>query len=248
MTTPDFTGKTILITGASRGIGRAAALAFAKAGGEIIAIAKTKGALEELDDEIKEITGRSTALIAADLTNKEISQLGAVLSGRFPVIDVVIANAGVLGELAALTDIDERSWDMTIATNLTANWNLIRQMDPLLRKAKDPRIVFVSTGTTETFKPYWGGYTVSKAGLEALAKTYANEGEPFGIRASILNPGPVRTRMRAKAMPGEDPMTLPHPDEIAPLILELSSPQYSGLGQRINYRDWKEGQDKVEGF
>ena len=246
MTELDFTGKTIFITGASRGIGKGAALAFAKAGADIIALAKNKAALEELDDEISAM-GRHCALIAADLTNEEaMHQLGTILSGRFEAIDAVIANAGILGPLSTLTDIDQKLWDLTLKTNLTANWHLIRELDPLLRKAADPRMVFISTGTTTSFKPYWGAYTVSKAGLEAMAKTYAQEAGPFGVKVSILNPGPTRTKMRAKAFPGEDPMSLPHPDEIAPLILQLASPLYQGEGQRINFQDWRSGKDSVQ--
>ena len=238
----DFTGKIVVITGASRGIGRAAALAFAKAGAHVVAIAKTQGALEDLDHEIGTFNGRAT-LIATDLTNREaMEKLGPALSARFGVVDVLIANAAILGELAPLTDLDHKTWDRTLATNLTVNWELIRQLDPLLRQSKAPRVAFMSSGIVASNRPFWGGYTVSKAGLEALAKTYAQEAASFGIKVSIINPGATRTAMRAKAMPGEDPMTLPHPDEIAPLLLAVSSPSYQGNAELFNFQEWKKAQ------
>ncbi len=229
-----------LVTGASRGIGHSTAKALAAAGAHVIALARTTGALEELDDEIQQAGGSAT-LIPVDVTNAEaIDQLAPALLQRFGKLDIFVANAGVLNDLCPVPDIDRKIWDGVLATNLTANWHLTKVLDPLLRQSDAGRVVYVSTGTTESFKPFWGAYTVSKAGLEALAHTYANEIESSAIRANVLNPGPTRTSMRKVAMPGEDPMTLPHPDEVAELILEMCSPEYQENGVKINYRDWKE--------
>ena len=238
----DLTGRFALVTGASRGIGRSTAIALAKAGAHVIAMARTTGALEELDDEIKSSGGIAT-LIPVDISNSEaIDQLAPALSQRFGKLDIFVANAGALNDLTPITDVDRKIWDGLLSINLTANWHLTKVLDPLLRQSDAGRVVYVSTGTTETFKPFWGAYTVSKAGLEALAKTYANEIATSSIRANILNPGATRTSMRAKAMPGEDPESLPHPDEVAELIVKMCSPAFEQNGARINYREWKRNQ------
>ena len=240
-TTTDLSGRYALVTGASRGIGRATALALAKAGAHVIAIARTTGALEELDDDIKQAGGKAT-LIPVDLTHAEaIDQLAAVLLQRFGKLDIFVANAGALNDLTPVADIERKTWDGMLAVNLTAQWHLTKVLDPLLRQSDAGRVIYLSTGTTESFKPFWGAYTVTKAGLEALAHTYANEVEKTALRVNILNPGPSRTSMRAQAMPGEDPETLPHPDEVAELIVRMSAPQYEKHGVRINFRDWREG-------
>ena len=240
--THDLSGRHALVTGASRGIGRSAALSLAKAGAHVIAMARTTGALEELHDDIKSLGGTAT-LIPVDLTNGEaIEQLAPALDQRFGKLDIFVANAGALNDLTPITDVDAKIWNGLLAINLTANWHLTKVLDPLLRQSDAGRVVYVSTGTTESFKPFWGAYTVSKAGLEALAKTYANEIENSTINANILNPGATRTSMRAKAMPGEDPETLPHPDEVADLIVEMCTPEYAKNGARINYREWRDAQ------
>lgn len=237
---PDLSGKTALVTGASRGLGRAMALALAKAGAHVLAVARTVGGLEELDDEIR-AAGGSASLIPLDITDPEgAGKLGPALSGRFPALDIYVANAAMLGELCPLTDYSDRSWQTTIDTNLTANWRLIRSLDPLLRHAGAARVVFLSSRVGgEEARAYWGAYAVTKAALEMLAKTYALEARIAGVRVAIIDPGAMRTKMRAQAMPGEDPLSLPDPAEITPLLYHAVSPDYDGEAARLSFRDWR---------
>lgn len=234
---PELSGKTALVTGASRGIGRAAALALAKAGAHVLALARTTGGLEELDDEIRAHGGQAS-LIPLDLTEGDgIERLAEALSGRFDKLDILIANAATLGELAPLTDIDPAVWQKTLDLNLTVNWRLIRAFDPMLRKAPDPRLVFLTSRVGgETERPFWGAYAVSKAALEMLARTYASETTKTNIGVSILDPGAMRTSMRAQAMPGEDPSTLPAPEELTPLIYKAVTKKANGV-MRLSFRD-----------
>ncbi|HXI86693.1 MAG TPA: SDR family NAD(P)-dependent oxidoreductase [Parvularculaceae bacterium] len=240
-TIPDLSGKTALVTGASRGLGRAMALALAKAGAHVLALARTVGGLEELDDEIQAAGAGSASLIPLDLADPAaIERLGPALAARFPKLDIFVANAGVLGELAPLPDIDDDIWRRTIDLNLTANWRLIKTLDPLLRASGAARAVFITSkvGGAEA-RPFWGAYACSKAALEILAETYALESKLFGIKVAIIDPGAMRTRMREKAMPGEDPKTLPDPSELAPLLYAAVSPDYAGLAERFIFREWR---------
>ena len=232
--TPDLAGKIALITGASRGIGRASALALAGAGAHVLALARTVGGLEELDDEISKAGGKAS-LIPADLTEFEtIDQLGPALAKRFAKLDVLVLNAGVLGELAPLTDISPKAWRRVFDTNVEANWRLLRTLDPLLRASGGARVIVLTSKIGgEIARPFWGAYAASKAALEMLAKTYAEETRQAGIRVAIIAPGAMRTKMRAEAMPGERPETLPDPSEIAPLILRAASPAYDGIAERM---------------
>ncbi|MFQ5563293.1 MAG: SDR family NAD(P)-dependent oxidoreductase [Parvularculaceae bacterium] len=237
---PDLSGKVALVTGASRGIGRAAAKALARAGAHVLALARTVGGLEELDDEIRAEGGKAS-LIPADLADDHaIERLAPALAERFGKLDILIANAAVLGELAPLTDIDPKAWKRALDVNVTANWRLIRALDPLLRASGAARVVFVTSkvGGVEA-RPYWGAYAATKAALEMLAKTYALEAARAGVRVAILDPGATRTKMRAEAMPGEDPETLPHPDELAGVFYHAVSPDYDGLAERFVFRDWR---------
>jgi NAD(P)-dependent dehydrogenase (short-subunit alcohol dehydrogenase family) len=240
MTAPNLTGKTALVTGASRGIGRAMALSLARAGAHVLALARTVGGLEELDDEIRE-AGGSASLIPADLTDADaVAQLGPALSRRFPALDILVLNAGVLGELAPLTDISEKAWKRTFDTNVTANWRVLKTLDPLLRAAGAARVVVLSSRIGgEKPRAFWGAYAASKAALEMLARTYAEESQRAGVRVAIIDPGSMQTRMRAEAMPGEDQATLPAPAEIEPLLYRAVSPDYDGNADRLVFREWK---------
>ncbi|MGB0681797.1 MAG: SDR family NAD(P)-dependent oxidoreductase [Magnetovibrionaceae bacterium] len=224
-------GRLALITGASRGIGRAVALAYAAEGAHVIALARTKGALEELDDEIQELGGEAT-LVPADLMDPmNIDRIGGALYERFGKLDILVGNAGVLGTMGPITHIEPKSWDMTVGINLTANWRLIRSMDPLLRQSDAGRAIFVSSGAANGPRPFWGGYAVSKVALEMLAKTYALENAKTKIRVNLIDPGATRTGMRADAYPGEDPMTLKTPEALAELFIELASPACNAQGE-----------------
>lgn len=227
--------RIALVTGASRGIGRAVALAYAREGAHIIAVARTAGALEELDDEIREIGGNAT-LIQLNLNHgKKVDALGPSLYERWGKLDILVGNAGILGPLSPLGHVSERDWEQVLTINVTANWRLIRTLDPLLRKSDAGRAIFVSSGAAQKCRPYWGPYSVSKAALEALVKTYAGEVENSPVRANLLNPGPVATGMRAKAMPGEDPETLPKPEDLAELFIELALPACTQNGAVVNF-------------
>jgi NAD(P)-dependent dehydrogenase (short-subunit alcohol dehydrogenase family) len=236
---PDLSGRVALVTGASRGIGRAAALGLAKAGAQVLALARTVGGLEELDDEIRAV-GTKAALIPLDLADAAaVDELGRALASRYPRLDILLANAGTLGELAPLADTAEKVWLRTIEVNLTANFRLIRALDPLLRASGRARVAFMTSSVGGlAARAYWGAYGVSKAGLEMLAKTYALETRTAGVRVSILDPGPMRTKMRAEAMPGEDPKTLPEPAAILPLLYHVVSEAYDGMAERFSARDF----------
>jgi NAD(P)-dependent dehydrogenase (short-subunit alcohol dehydrogenase family) len=227
--------RVAVVTGASRGIGRAAALAFAEAGAHVIAVARTQGALEELDDEIVKLGGSAT-LVPLDLTDFEaLDRLGAAIYERWKKLDILLANAGTLGEIAPITHVDPKMWDRVIGVNVTANWRLVRSFDPLLRASDAGRAIFVTSGAAHSCKAYWGPYSISKAALEALARTYAAETEKTAIRTMLINPGPLRTRMRQSAMPGEDPQTLKTPEDLAPHILKLALPSWTESGKIYDF-------------
>jgi NAD(P)-dependent dehydrogenase (short-subunit alcohol dehydrogenase family) len=218
--------RIALITGASRGIGRATARLFAREGAHVLLLARTQKSLEAVDDEIKADGGKAS-LIPLDLADgKTIDALGPSLYERFGRLDVFIGNAGILGGLRPLTHISSETWERVLAVNLTANWRLIRTLDPLLRRSDAGRVVFVtSSRAASQGRAYWAPYSVSKAALEALAKTYANETADSTIKVNLVDPGATATAMRAEAYPGEDQETLQTPDEVAKVILGLSLPE-----------------------
>ena len=227
--------RIALVTGASRGIGYATALALAEAGAHIVALARTVGGLEELDDAIKALGGSAT-LVPLDLKDYQgIDRLGLALHERFGRLDVLIGNAGILGPLSPLGHVEERAWDEVMAVNVTANWRLIRAMDQLLQRSDAGRVVFISSGVAALALAYWGPYAVSKAALEVLARTYAAENATTNLRINVFTPGPIRTRMRAQAMPGEDPMTLEPPDKVAQKIVEMCLPSMQESGKLYAY-------------
>lgn len=234
MTQP-LAGRIALVTGCSRGIGRAAALALAEAGAHIVAVARTQGALEELDDAIRQV-GSSATLVPLDLTDFDaIDRLGLSIHERWQKLDVVVGNAGILGNLTPLGHVTPKTWAQVMDINVTANWRLLRSMDPLLRMSDAGRAIFVTSGAAQKCKAYWGPYSVSKAALDALVRTYAAETETTAIRAMLLNPGPLRTSMRKAAMPGEDETTLKTPDDLAPHFVRLASPDWDQSGKIYDF-------------
>lgn len=228
--------RIAVVTGASRGIGRATALEFARAGAHVVAVARTQGGLEELDDEIRAV-GSTATLVPLDIKDFDaLDRLGHALYERHGKVDVLFGNAGLLGQLAPINQLDQGSWDAVMAVNLTANWRLIRSFDPLLRASDAGRAIFVTSGAAHKATAYWGPYAVSKAGLEVLARTWAAEVKNISnVRVMLVNPGPLRTRMRASAMPGEDPQTLRTPEEIAPKILALALPSWQETGKVYDF-------------
>ncbi|HEU5047219.1 MAG TPA: SDR family NAD(P)-dependent oxidoreductase [Rickettsiales bacterium] len=228
-------GKIALVTGASRGIGAAVAKRLAAEGAHVILAARTVGGLEAVDDAITKAGGKAT-LVPLDLAEHDkIDHLGVAIAERFGKLDILVGNAGTLGELTPLTHAEASMWDRVIAVNLTANWRLIRICDPLLRRSEAGRAIFVTSGTTQRPKAsaYWGPYAVSKAGLETLVETYAAEVTQTNVKVNLVDPGVVRTKMRAHAMPGEDPMTLPEPDAVTDIFVKLASPECKESGERF---------------
>ncbi|PNG26030.1 SDR family NAD(P)-dependent oxidoreductase [Methylocella silvestris] len=231
-------GRIALVTGASRGIGRAVALELARAGAHIIALARTQGALEELDDEIRAVGGQAT-LTPCDIKDFDaLDRLGGAIFQRWGKLDILVGNAGVLGPVTPIGHVEPKQWDDVFAVNVTANWRLIRSLDPLLRASDAGRAVFISSGVAHTAetRPYWGPYAASKAALEALARTYAAETKNITpVRVMIVNPGPLRTKMRALAMPGENPLSLRTPEDLAPKIAEICAPDWTATGRLYDF-------------
>ena len=224
------------MTGASRGIGRAVAVALAKAGAHVVAVARTVGGLEELDDDIKKVGGTAT-LVPLDLKDYPgIDRMAAAVHERWGRLDALFGNAGILGALTPLAHLNPKTWDEIMAINVTANLRLIRAFDPLLRQSEAGRVLMMSSAVARLNRPYWGPYAISKAALEMLTFTYAAECSGTHVKANAYNPGPTRTAMRAQAMPGEDPNTLPTPEELAPSILELLSPACTKNGELVAFR------------
>jgi NAD(P)-dependent dehydrogenase (short-subunit alcohol dehydrogenase family) len=226
--------RIALITGASRGIGRATARLFAREGAHVLLLARTKKSLEPVDDEIRAEGGKAS-LIPLNLENgKAIDAIGPSLYERFGKLDILIGNAGLLGGLRPLTHIPSETWEKVLAVNLTANWRLIRTLDPLLRRSDAGRVVFVtSSRVAKQGRAYWAPYSVSKAALEALGKTYANETADSAVKVNLVDPGATATAMRAEAYPGEDQETLQTPEEVAQVILRLSLPDMTETGEIV---------------
>jgi NAD(P)-dependent dehydrogenase (short-subunit alcohol dehydrogenase family) len=230
-----LSGRIALVTGASRGIGAATALALARAGAHVVAVARTVGGLEELDDAIRTAGGTAT-LVPLDLTDTEsIIRLAAALQERYRRLDVLIGNAGLVGPSSPLDHVQPNDWKAVMAVNVTANWHLIRAMNALLRASDAGRAVFISSGAAHNMRAYRGPYSVSKAALEALVRTYAAETDSTPVRVNLVNPGPTRTRMRAQVMPGEDPMTLPPTELVAEKIVALCLPGFEGSGRLYDF-------------
>jgi NAD(P)-dependent dehydrogenase (short-subunit alcohol dehydrogenase family) len=236
---PNLTSRIAVVTGASRGIGFATARALAKAGAHIVAVARTQGGLEELDDEIRK-DGGSATLVPLSMTDSDgIARLGAALHERHGRIDILVGNAGVAGPSSPLGHVDLKPWNDVIAINLTANFQLIRCMEPLLRASDAGRAVFVTAGSAQRAPGYRGPYAASKAALETLVRVWAAETASTPIRVNLFSPGPIRTRMRATVFPGEDPLTLDTPEQAAELIVPMCAPGWSETGKLFDYKTRK---------
>jgi NAD(P)-dependent dehydrogenase (short-subunit alcohol dehydrogenase family) len=229
-------GRIALVTGATRGIGRAVALAYAREGAHPILVGRTAGALEEVDDEIRALGGSATLLTLDLKRHDKIDALGPTIYQRWQKLDILVGNAGVLGPLSPLGHITAEAWNEALEVNLTANWRLIRTLDPLLRKSDAGRGIFVSSGVARNPRAYWGCYAISKAALEALVRTYAHEVENTAVRVNLVNPGPTRTRMRAQAYPGEDPASLKAPEDVVETFVRLAEPTCTDNGRLIDLK------------
>ncbi len=235
MTFP-LTSRIALVTGASRGLGYATALALARAGAHIVAVARTQGGLEELDDEIRK-NGGSATLVPLNLTDFDgIARLGAALHERHGKLDILIGNAGVAGPSSPLGHIEMKPWNDVMAINVTTNFQLIRCMEPLLKKSDAGRAVFVTSLASSQASAYLGPYAASKAALETLVRVWANETTATPLRINLFNPGPIRTRLRATVFPGEDPLTLDTPEQAAEFIVPMCAPGWIETGKLYDYK------------
>lgn len=232
-----LTGRIALVTGASRGIGAAVAERFAAEGALLVLVARTVGGLEEVDDAVRTAGGRAATLVPFDLRDfDKIDQLGASLYERFGRLDVLVGNAAVLGSLSPVGHVPPAVWAEVMDVNVTANWRLIRSLDPLLRRSEAGRAIFVTSGVASGLFPYWSPYATSKAALEMLVRIYAAEVTKTDLRVNLLDPGVVRTRMRAQAFPGEDPARLPAPDSVAGLFVDLAAADCRRHGEVLRAR------------
>jgi NAD(P)-dependent dehydrogenase (short-subunit alcohol dehydrogenase family) len=238
MTQP-LASRIALVTGASRGIGYATARALAKAGAHIVAVARTQGGLEELDDEIRKDGGAAT-LVPLSLTDFDgIARLGAALHERHGKIDILVGNAAVASTSSPLGHIELKAWTDMMAINATANFQLIRCMEPLIKQSDAGRAVFLTSGAASKALAYWGPYAASKAALDTLVRVWANETASTNLRVNLFSPGPIRTRMRAQVFPGEDPMTLDTPEQVAEFIVPMCTPEWTGTGKLYDYKTRK---------
>ena len=235
MTMAALEGRVALITGASRGIGAALALELARLGAQCVLVARTQGGLEEVDDAIRSAGGKPATLLPFDLqkAEKDIDMIGPSIVERFGRLDILVHNAGALNKLTPVAHIEPRDWAEVMAVNLTASWRLIRSCDPPLRASDAGRAVFVTSGRVLRPRAYWGMYGATKAGMEHLVMTWAQEVEATALRVNLVDPEIVATKMRAAAMPGEDPSTIPQPGDVAPGIAALCLPTESRHGARI---------------
>ena len=253
LTIPDLTSRIALVTGASRGIGYQIAKQMAAAGAHVIAVARTVGGLEDLDDEIKAEharTGKGEAtLVPLDLSDMPaIDRLGAAINDRWGKLDILVANAGILGTISPIGHVEAKVFDKVMTLNVTATWRLIRSVDPLLRKSDAGRAIILTSNAPHAARAFWGPYAASKAAVETLARTWADETRNFALRVNAADPGAARTAMRAQAMPGENPDMLPQPAEIAQRILPMASAELTrtGLIYQARHDRWVEHRQPVE--
>lgn len=238
--TAPLAGRIALVTGATRGIGRECALALAKAGAHIIASARGQGGLEALDDDIRRLTGAQATLVPMDLVDGGgADQLGFAIHQRHGKLDILVHAGGILGDMTPVAHLDPPTWDRVVAINLTASFRLIRSLEPLLRKSEAGRAIFLTSTRAQHPKAFWGGYSATKAGTEALVRSWADELEQTAVRALLLDPGVMRTKMRAAAFPGEDPADLTDPAEIGPLVVELALSNPGLPETTVKFIDWK---------
>ena len=229
--TLDLSGRVAVVTGASRGIGYFIARELAAAGAHVIAVARTVGGLEELDDQIKADGRGQATLVPLDLTDMPgIDRLGGAIHERWGKLDILVANAGVLGVISPIGHVEAKTFEKVMTVNVTSTWRLIRSVDPLLRLSDAGRAIIMTSNAAHSARAFWAPYAASKAAVETMMRSWAHETESLPLRVNAADPGATRTAMRAQAMPGEDPETLPHPSEIARRIVPLASPELKETG------------------
>ena len=226
-------GRVAVITGASQGIGRAVAQRFAQEGAELILVARSTEGLEGTDNLVRAAGGEAT-LVPLDLIDGAgIDRLGAAIADRWGRLDILVGNAAMLGTLSPVGHIDPTEWTQVMRVNVTANWWLLRSLDPLLRASNSGRAIFVTCAQGLKASPFWGAYGASKAALDQMVRTYAREMEETAVKANLIDPGPVRTALRLKAFPGEDQSKLPSPEDITDPFVDLASSAYDKTGERV---------------
>ncbi|WP_217576838.1 SDR family NAD(P)-dependent oxidoreductase [Mesorhizobium sp. GbtcB19] len=229
--TLDLSGRVAVVTGASRGIGYFIARELAAAGAHVIAVARTVGGLEELDDQIKADGRGQATLVPLDLSDMAgIDRLGGAIHERWGKLDILVANASVLGVISPIGHVEAKTFEKVMTINVTSTWRLIRSVDPLLRLSDAGRAIILSSNAAHSARAFWAPYAASKAAVETMMRSWAHETETLPLRVNAADPGATRTAMRAQAMPGEDPETLPHPSEIARRIVPLASPELKETG------------------
>lgn len=232
----DLNGRIALVTGASRGIGYFTARALARHGAHVIAVARTVGGLEDLDDEIKALGGTAT-LVPLDLKDmKAIDALGGSIHERWGKLDILVANAAILGSISPVGHIKAKDFEQVMAINVNATWRIMRTVEPLIKASDAGRAIVLSSSVAHSCRPFWGAYAASKAAVETLARTWANELVNTPVRVNSVNPGATRTAMRAQAMPGEKKDTLPHPQDVADKIVTLADPALTQTGKLYDVR------------
>jgi NAD(P)-dependent dehydrogenase (short-subunit alcohol dehydrogenase family) len=232
--TQALAGRIALVTGASRGIGAAVAKRFAAAGAHLILIARTVGGLEEVDDEILQATGEHATLLPLDLADlDQVDHIGPSIHQRFGRLDIVVGNAAAIGPLSPVGHITAKDWDRIVTVNLSANFRLLRTLDPVLRLSEAGRAIFVTCGVTGSVHPYWGAYAASKAGLETFVRTYAGEVNKTNLRVNLIDPGIVATKLRAAGFPTENADGLRQPDDVTDGFVELASAACTRHGERV---------------
>jgi NAD(P)-dependent dehydrogenase (short-subunit alcohol dehydrogenase family) len=237
-----LSGRLAVVTGATRGIGRCSALALAGAGAHVIAASRTQGALEALDDDILALSGERATLVPLNLQNGDgVDQLGRAVYDRWGRLDILVHAAGLLGGLTLASHQDVRVWERVLQVNLTASFRLIRSFEPLLNVSDAGRAIFLTSRVAVDHRAFWSAYAASKAGMEALVDCWAQETDETALRTVLLDPGAMRTKMRAEAFPGEDPDSLPPPEEIGPLVVQLARPDLVPE-RRVAFRAWKAAQ------
>lgn len=235
-------GRVALITGASRGVGAAVARAYAAEGAQLILVARTVGGLEEVDDAVRAAGAPAATLVPLDITDGPgIDRLGGAIFERHGRLDVLVGNAGILGMLSPLSHVKPDIWDEAFAVNVTANWRLIRSMDPLLRRSEAGRAIFVTSNHARHARAYWATYGATKAALEAMVRAWAAELHKTNVKANLIDPGRLRTAMRARAYPGEDPASLPRPEEVAEAFVQMALPTWQDQGAIV------QGQELLQG-
>ena len=235
-------GRVALVTGASRGLGAAVARRFGAEGARLVLVARTVGGLEEVDDAVVAAGGHGATLVPLDLADEPaIDRLGGAIFERHGRLDILVANAATLGALSPTGRLDPEVWRRSLALNLTANWRLIRSMEPLLRRSDAGRALFVTSGAARSAPAYWGAYAAGKAGLEALVASWAAELEKTAVKANLIDPGALRTAMRARAFPGEDPLGLPEPETVTECFVAMALPSWRRNGARIVAREFARG-------